>query len=257
MENSPKRAWQDTRQWLLNSLVAWTLVAVIPVGCGVLSVLFIPQKASLLAQATRGAIGAIVGLVLFIFLVYIVHLIITPYRQRGEARDSLIAKASELKTEQAKVATYLQVIASDKVAIEQQASKLEDLDKQLNEAVKLYKPIEELADIKRGDTVKGKEINISLMFQKLNTFVLSNVTFDHCVLKGPCMIALLGNCEVSGSNLGKGRLEDMLIRADPNRRYIGVCGFANCKILYCTFENIGILADDVTVEKVKKGTVVT
>jgi hypothetical protein len=73
--------------------------------------------------------------------------------------------------------------------------------KQRDEVRKLYEPIKELANIKPGDTIKGKDINVSLMFRKLNSNptreaerhnILDNVTFDYCNLHGPCLITFEG-----------------------------------------------------------------
>jgi len=97
-ESAPRRTWKDTKAWLLSSFIAWILTPLISLGCGVLTALFISKEATLLTQAIYGAIGAIVGLILFIALVYLIHLVITPYRQRNEARtevESLSKKPSE------------------------------------------------------------------------------------------------------------------------------------------------------------------
>ena len=89
MQSSLYRTQKDAKQWLLSSFISWILACVVPLGCGVFSALFIPTKASILTQAVYGAVGALAGLILFILVVYLVHLVITPYRQRNEARTEI------------------------------------------------------------------------------------------------------------------------------------------------------------------------
>jgi len=55
------------------------------VGCGVLSALLLPTSATSVTQTIYGAIGALIGLFLFVLVVYLVQFIIAPYRQRNEA----------------------------------------------------------------------------------------------------------------------------------------------------------------------------
>jgi len=88
-ETVPHRAWKDTRAWLLGSFVGWILMIVMPAGCGVLVALFTPINASLVSQAVYGAIGAIIALLAVISITYLIHLTLTPYKQRNEARDEL------------------------------------------------------------------------------------------------------------------------------------------------------------------------
>jgi hypothetical protein len=80
----PQKAWRDTRKWLLNSFIAW-IVAIL--GCGVLSSIFVPIPAvdTILYRTLFGFLGAAIALFLIIGITYIVHLWITPMRQRNEA----------------------------------------------------------------------------------------------------------------------------------------------------------------------------
>jgi len=94
-EAVPNRAWKDTKAWLLNSFVAWILAIIIPVGCGVLVSLFIPTDATPWNQAAYGAIGALIALFLFVCVAYLVQLVITPYRQRNEARAEVMQRKQE------------------------------------------------------------------------------------------------------------------------------------------------------------------
>ena len=88
-ETAPRRAFGDTKKWLLGSFIAWILASIIPVGSGVLAAIFISTTASLVRQSIYGAIGALVALALFLFITYLTHLLIAPYRQRNEARSEL------------------------------------------------------------------------------------------------------------------------------------------------------------------------
>jgi len=82
-EFASQRAWEDTRKWLRDSFIAWIVVAVF---FGVVSAIFIPTSDALIYRAIYGAIVAIIALILIVSITYIVHLIITPYRQRNDLR---------------------------------------------------------------------------------------------------------------------------------------------------------------------------
>ena len=117
--------------------------------------------------------------------------------------------------------------------------------RQRNEAQELYKPIEELANIKSGDIVKGRDINVSLMFQKLNSNptreaerhnILDNVTFDHCNLHGPCLITFEGEWGISACGffgIGKIKANVPLQQATE-----GLGKFVHCRFRFCNFHNM-------------------
>lgn len=102
---------------------------------------------------------------------------------------------------------------------------------------------DQLANIKEGDVVRDKDINVSLLFQKKKSYFLSNVIFIKCKLRGPCLVVVKGNNEFSSCGfLGASSLSESLIEAQENRKYSGVGVFVHCKFQYCTFENIAWLA---------------
>lgn len=247
-ESAPSKSWQDNKKWSRSHIIALFFVFLI-LGAGItLAVFFIYQNSSLPVAILYGVLGGLIGLMILFVLSYLVHLVKASKQQRDEARKLLDLKEEELRTNQNTINTLTQNTADNQVAISQLKNKYEAL-------YKLYEPIRELESIKEGDVIRYKEINVSLMFQKLNVFVLTNVTFDHCIFKGPCMIVLLDNVNFQGNDFGKAKLEDILILADNNRRYVGVCGFAHCAIMYCAFENVGILADDKTMKQFKQETI--
>jgi hypothetical protein len=118
--------------------------------------------------------------------------------------------------------------------------------KQRDEARKLYEqlyePIKELANIKSGDTITGKDINVPVMFQQLKTNHLDVVTFEHCVLRGPCVITTEGHCEFHGCDMASNvDLGTTLIRREVGMKYSGVGIFVHCKFNFCNFDNISFL----------------
>lgn len=121
------------------------------------------------------------------------------------------------------------------------------LRKQRDEARRLYEPIKELANIKAGDTIKDKNINVSVMFQQLRTDRLVNVTFDHCVFTGPCIIGFEGNNKFYASNFG-GRFADRLIKCDKGKRYFGIAVFLHCQFNFCEFVNTSFLMPEEGIE---------
>jgi hypothetical protein len=95
---APTRAWKDTKTWLLNSFLAWILATIIPAGCGVLVALFAPISMTHLNQAGYGVVGALGGLIIFVCAAYLVYLMITPYRQRDEARHQIEQLEEKLRS---------------------------------------------------------------------------------------------------------------------------------------------------------------
>jgi hypothetical protein len=112
--------------------------------------------------------------------------------------------------------------------------------KQRDEARKLYEPIGELANIKSGDTVKEKDINVSLMFQQLKTDHVINITFEHCVLRGPCIVGFQSGNSFYATDFGS-RFADRLIKCEKGKRYFGVAAFVNCKFNFCEFVDTSFL----------------
>lgn len=114
------------------------------------------------------------------------------------------------------------------------------LKKQHDEARKLYEPIKELANIKPGDTIKGKSINVSLMFEQLKSDHLVNVTFEHCILRGPCIVGFEGSRNFHACDFGS-KFADRLIKCEINKRYFGVAVFVHCTFNFCEFVDISFL----------------
>ena len=112
--------------------------------------------------------------------------------------------------------------------------------KQRDELRTLYEPIKELANIKSGDTIKGKDINVSLMFHQLKSDHLINVTFEHCVLRGPCIVGFEGSRNFHDCNFGN-KFTDRLIKCESGKRYFGVAVFVHCKFNSCEFVDLSFL----------------
>jgi membrane protein implicated in regulation of membrane protease activity len=85
-ETAPQRAWKDTNTWLFNHIIAWILSFVLPGVGTVLATFFIPPNVTIGMAGLYGFLGGVAGLVLFVAITYLVHVFITPYRQRNEAR---------------------------------------------------------------------------------------------------------------------------------------------------------------------------
>ena len=103
--------------------------------------------------------------------------------------------------------------------------------------------IDQLANIKSGDTVKNKDISVSSLFGKSQGNFLGNVTFRNCKLSGPCLVMLRGHNKMVRCQIlrASGDLSEYLIEAQGNRKYSGVGAFVHCEFQYCTFENIAWL----------------
>ena len=80
------------------------------------------------------------------------------------------------------------------------------------------------------------------MFQQLKANHLDVVTFDHCILRGPCLIVPEGRCEFyrcdMASNADSGAT---LIKREIGLKYYGVATFVHCTFSYCNFDNVSFL----------------
>ncbi len=235
-ETTWRRGWKGNASWLRGHTVIWILAIVLP-AVGVVAVEIDYADSSPLRAAIFGLAAGAIGLVLLFHISLYWHLISGIRQQRDEAR-----------TEFANVSTKLE----QKTNLSNSClSQLVDLEVKHKKLEGVYQPIKELAAFTSGDIVKGKKFNVSLMFNQMNTSIISNITFENCTFVGPSVISLLGAAgEITGT-LFSGNIENVVVKADPGRGYLGMCAFLNCKIRNCKFENVGILGDDALKDMLK------
>jgi hypothetical protein len=82
-----KRAWEDTWQWLLNTKIGFIIAFI---GGGIMGGVFVGD--SLLMRALAGLVGALIGMIILVGIVYIIHIVITPSRLKKEAKHQFIRK---------------------------------------------------------------------------------------------------------------------------------------------------------------------
>ncbi|MFC1980308.1 hypothetical protein ACFLVS_05645 [Chloroflexota bacterium] len=82
--------------------------------------------------------------------------------------------------------------------------------------------LEQFTKLKSGDIVKNKVINVSALFDKRDRYILDNITFSKCTLKGPCLVAVRWKTDLIRCGFWGGELSEHLILADENRRYNGI-----------------------------------
>jgi hypothetical protein len=86
-----KRAWADTKNWVMGyKFWPYIIGVVFVLVCSLLTTLLTPINANRLTNGLYGLLGGIIALVLFILILFIVHLIITPPRQRKEEQINFI-----------------------------------------------------------------------------------------------------------------------------------------------------------------------
>jgi hypothetical protein len=173
--------------------------------------------------------------------------------------DEFPTISSLLSQKEAECSAHLNTIETNRQTIEGQNKMIAELKERINLSEQITESIKELANIKPGDIIQGKTINVSLMFEQLKPthLVLSDITFVQCTLVGPCIITLI-KCSINGGNLGVGgKLDDVVIAVPPQgRRYFGIAGFLNCHFKFCTFKDVGFLLSKGDIENLKKNTTV-
>jgi hypothetical protein len=233
------RGWQATLAWLRSHRIARVLVLILPAAAAAFVVIRY-QNGSPVRAAIYGVAAGLTGSVLLFFISLIGNLISVLKHQIDEARGEV-----------ARVSAALQ-LRSD--ILNAGIKELIDLEFTHKALVATYQPIKELAAFKSGDIVKGKQFNVSLMFNQMNTSVISNITFENCTFLGPNVISFLGSAgEITGTSFS-GNLENVVVKADAGKGYLGMCAFLNCKIRNCKFVNVGIIGDDVLKEQLKNQT---
>lgn len=94
-QSTLSRAWADTRSSFHKILFFW-VVEVIAAGSGIfIGTIVTPEDAGRIISATYPAIGGLIGILAGFSIIFIINLILAPYRQRNEARKRLIELESE------------------------------------------------------------------------------------------------------------------------------------------------------------------
>lgn len=244
-----KRVYKDSNDWLQNYIIAWFLAFFVPGGGTVIATLFIPPTVNYKLASLLGFLGGIAGLLLMVGTVYGTNAILVFKKQRDETKAELVQTSQEreeLKKEN-------QTLQS---TVTQQMASITEIRRQCDEVSKLYEPIKELANIKSGDIIKEKDINVSLMFQQLKTDNLFNITFDHCILRGPCTVITRGNSNFNACNFGS-NLPSRLIKCEIGKRYFGIGVFVHCTFNFCEFVNLSFLLSEDEIKKYLEGIVQT
>ncbi len=96
-ETAPQRAWNDTKDWLLNHILAWFLAFIVPGGGTVLAAWLIPPTMDFKLAALYGFLGGIAGLLLLMVGTYVIQLVLALKKQRDEARDEVVRCNQQLE----------------------------------------------------------------------------------------------------------------------------------------------------------------
>jgi hypothetical protein len=125
-------------------------------------------------------------------------------------------------------------------------TKINDLNMQLDAARKMaYPPVTTLMM-----TQYFKDLDIPLGDYGLVNREMEDKVFDHCRIRGPTVIAvqdcLIAHCEFEGDI-------DTTLIVTTNKSMFGVLGTNRCKFINCIFENVGIIANQETIDRIKQG----
>jgi hypothetical protein len=228
-ENAWQRGREEYNRWLHDFAISWVVAFIAPALLTLAAELIYIHSSLLLTGIFSLGAGVIVLLLVFL-ISFVYHEISGLRHQRDEARVEIQNVSSKLQAKES--------------VLQSTIGELVDLEVKYKKVDEAHQPIRELAAFKSGDTVKGKKFNVSLMFNQMNTSVIANVTFENCTFQGPCVIFFMGaNFEISGTSF-EGNLDNVVVKADSNKGYKGLCAFLNCKIRNCKFVNVGVIGDD-------------
>lgn len=123
---------------------------------------------------------------------------------------------------------------------------ISDLNMQLDTARKMaYPPVTTLMM-----TPYFKDLDIPLGDYGLVNRTMEDKVFDHCRIKGPTVIAIQ-DCVITHCDF-EGDINTTLI-VTANRSIHGVLGTNRCKFISCSFENVGIIGNQETIDRIKEG----
>jgi len=83
--------------------------------------------------------------------------------------------------------------------------------------------------------------------------VISDVTFENCVIEGPAVVALLGNTTMSDSGLDGDTESVLWVIPDARQYVIGAIALVDCTIVGCSLRRIGLAIPESQVERVSRG----
>lgn len=96
-QSAPRKAWEDTKKWLLDNVISWFLAFLLPGGGTMLATWRLASNVGIMRATVYGFIGGLLGLLLLLGITYVVHLVLAPIRQRNEAIKSVIARDQEIR----------------------------------------------------------------------------------------------------------------------------------------------------------------
>ncbi len=105
-QSARKRAWDDTKM-SFHSIKFFWVVEVVMMGIFVfLATLLIPENANAVITALYPAVGVVIGAIVGFGVIYLIMLIVAPYKQRNEARHLLSEIPSKRKVIADKLAEF-------------------------------------------------------------------------------------------------------------------------------------------------------
>lgn len=100
-QSARRRAWEDTKH-SFHTIKFFVGVEVVSIGGFIfLATLQIPENASGFVSAVYPAVGTIIGALVGFGIIYLIMLVKAPYRQRNEARATLLEKPKPMSNKDA------------------------------------------------------------------------------------------------------------------------------------------------------------
>ena len=76
-----RKAWEDTQNWVIGyKFWPYIIGAIFVLVCAMLTTIFTPIDATRLINGFYGLLGGILALAIFVLIIFVVHLILTPSR---------------------------------------------------------------------------------------------------------------------------------------------------------------------------------
>ncbi len=100
--------------------------------------------------------------------------------------------------------------------------------------------------------IRGRVIYLMDLLAPSSKPIISDRTIEDCEVRGPAMVAFLGNVTITNSGF-EGEIDSLFVEIADKRMIFGAIGLLRCTFRRCQFKGIGILGTKKQIQKARQG----